>query len=296
MSRSEIRHISTSWCSTVFAAAKFKSVVSIWNFATRERLAEFPTILDFGGTRLAIDEFGTKCIAGAYQRKGVCCHRTQDGEALWQRPDLGRVQHISILPCQPAIACGFDHRSLEILSLSDGKTLQKIRGCRWLHSSPLEPVQFADKSAPELQSLDGSMIARIDRETFAILSVAFGLGVLAISEAGGPMTVFDTRNGKRLWRYHPPHGAHVVSLGYNIETQRFLAVEWPFKKGGEKRLIELGRDEGNPRTVAPLPESAVEEFCMRGTRLLGAPGWVLNTTTGEFEEPFLFPTIDENQE
>src|SRR5258708_6132927 len=129
MRDSAIRHLATSPSGNLIAAAEFKSRVSIWNLQTQVKLSEFETVLDFGGARLAIDEVGERCVAGAYRVHGIACYNTNNGELLWQRRDLKKVQWIAILPSQNEIACGFEIAPLQILSLDNGKTLQKLRGC-----------------------------------------------------------------------------------------------------------------------------------------------------------------------
>jgi outer membrane protein assembly factor BamB len=292
MKASSVRHLSASWSGPIFAAATFKSSVSIWNFETRAMVASFPTILDYGGTRLAIDETGARCVAGAYQRHGVSCYSVTDGRPIWHRSGMGRVQTITMLLLQSAIACGFNHRSLEILSLSDGRTLGRLRGCRSLLISPFGPVQLADKAQPELQTLDGSLIAKIRRQTFAILAAVFGPSSLVISEAGGPVSSFDLTSGTLVWRYHPPEGSHSVKLGFNRLTGNFMGVEWQFRSGGRHTLIILDSSSGEILSRILLLDSVVHQFLLEGTRLLGSSGWVLNTSTGHIEAPFTFPERD----
>src|SRR4029079_15018889 len=97
MQSSSIRHIATSPRGNYFAAAEFKSITSIWNIDNAEKLYEFPTVLDFGGSRLAITSDGTACIAGAYHVNGIVCYALPSGNVLWQRKDLKKVQRINVL-------------------------------------------------------------------------------------------------------------------------------------------------------------------------------------------------------
>ncbi len=291
MRDSAIRHIAASRCGNFVAVAEFESTVSIWNLATQTKQSEFKTVLDFGGTRLAIDEEGKRCVAGAYLVHGIACYDTETGEVLWHRKDLKKVQEIAILPSQTEIACGFEESPLQILSMRNGKTLQKIRGCKSLQVSPYEPVQLADKRKPMLETLDGSTIASLERESFAILSVVFGHGTVAISEAGGPIRCFKTSSGELLWRYGGPEGSHSVELGYDVKRRRFLSVEWPYEKGGKMTLIVFTPD-GKTEAKLPLGSSIVQDFCLSGSGLLSSSGWLLNTTTGKLIGHFDFPLRD----
>ncbi len=289
---SAIRHLAVSNSGNVFAAAEFKSAVSIWVLKDQRKIAEFTTVLDFGGSRLAIDGSGERCVAGAYQVNGIWCYNAKDGSVLWKRKDLKRVQRIYMLPSQSEIACGFADGPLHVLRMMDGKTLQTLRGCHSLRISPFEPVQLADKASPELQTLDGSRIAKFGRESFAILSLAFGHGTIAISEAAGPTRCFDTSQGRLLWRYRPPSGSHSLQLGYNSETRHFLGIEWPYEKGGIKTLLRLAAESGDVLNRFPIGNSIIEAFCASGTRLLSSSGWLLDTSTGKLVGEFEFPTKD----
>lgn len=290
MRDSAIRHLATSHSGNVFAAAEFKSVVSIWDLKDQKKISEFETVLDFGGTRLAIDGSGQHCVAGAYHVNGICCYRTEQGSVLWKRKDLKKVQRMWMLPSQSEIACAFEEGPLHVLRMTDGKTLQTIRGCRRLQISPFEPVQLADKAKPELQTLVGSRIAKFERESFSILSVVFGHGAIAISEAAGPTRCFDTVRGHLLWCYRAPKGNHSLKIGYNSETRHFLAIEWPYEKGGTKMLLTWAAESGNVVNRFPIGSSIIEAFCASGTRLLSSSGWLIDTSTGKLAGHFEFPT------
>jgi hypothetical protein len=289
MRGSAIRHLATSRSGSIFAAAKFKSVVSIWDLKDQKKISEFPTVLDFGGSRLAIDETGERCVAGAYSVNGIWCYNTREGSVVWNRKDLKKVQGIWMLPSQSEIACAFADEPLQVLRLSDGKTLQTLRSCHWLQISPFEPVQFAEKAKPELQTLDGSRIAQFERESFAILSVAFGHGVVAISEAAGPTRCFETAQGRQLWCYRAPKGNHFVELGYNSETRHFLGIEWAYERGGPKTLVVFDVESGKVVNKLHIGSSIIEEFCTSGTRLLSSSGWLIETSTGKLAGHFDFP-------
>lgn len=289
MTGSAIRHLASSWSGKFLAAAEFKSAVSVWSLETLKKLAQFDTILDFGGHRLAIGADGSRCVAGAYQVHGIACYDAQSGEKIWQRKDLKKVQTISISPGQSEVVCGFADGPLQILRIRDGKTLQKIRGCSDLQISPLEPVQMVDKAKPQLQTLDASTFARIERESFAILSVAFGHGAVAISEATGPVRCFETTTGRNLWRYKGPPGTHALELGYHFQLRRFLAVERPYEKGGIKTLLLLDAQTGKVEAKRPLDESATETFCSAGARLVSSDGWMIDSATGRLVGQFDFP-------
>src|SRR5207248_2897310 len=82
-----IRHLATSWSGSVIAAAEFERTVHVWDVAELRHLTTFPTIMDFGGTRLAITPDGKNCVAAAYHVEGVAAYAAPDGTEVWRRKD-----------------------------------------------------------------------------------------------------------------------------------------------------------------------------------------------------------------
>lgn len=66
-----IRHLSSSWSGSVIAAAEFERAVHLWDLSAEKHVATFPTIMDFGGRRLAVTPDGKNCIAAAYRFQGI---------------------------------------------------------------------------------------------------------------------------------------------------------------------------------------------------------------------------------
>ncbi len=285
---SAIRHLAASKSGKYVAAAEFESTVSIWNLETQTKESQFETVLDFG-KRLAIDESGTRFIAGAsYHVHRVACYDTKTGSLVWQRRDIRNVADIAILPSQNEVACGFGKNRVRILSIVDGSTLEEFTGYQQLYRSPYEPVQLVEKKFLFIETLDGTVITKIKRTSFAVLAVTFGHDAVTVSESGGPVRCFSTKSGELLWSYQSAEGSHSLVLGYHAELRRFLAVEWPFRNGGPKTLILFGRD-GIPEQKFVVGSSIVEEFCLSGSRLLSSSGWLIDTTTAKLAGHFDFP-------
>ena len=289
MKASAIRHLAVSNLGLRFAAAEFEKTVSIWDLETCQKQFEFQTVLDFGGSRLGIDNDARRCIAGAYNVHGIACYETITGSLIWQRKDLKKVQRISLTPNGSIAVCGFEEKPLHMLDMRDGKSLEKFRGCRRLVFSPYESFRFADKARPEIQNLEGRTIAKLGRETFAVLSVAFGLGYFTISESGGGVRCFEASTGKLIWRYKPQVGSHVLTLGYNPLAKTFMGVLWPYQKGGSKSLLVFDSSNGDVVNNFPLGSSSEEVFCLNGQRLLSSAGWLLDCSTEKVCGSFSFP-------
>ena len=93
----EIRHIATSFGGSRIAIAEFENHVQIFDHGNFELIAEFDTILDFGGNRLLISEDGQYCICGSWARHGIIGYDANTGEQIWQRKDLKKVQNIQLV-------------------------------------------------------------------------------------------------------------------------------------------------------------------------------------------------------
>jgi hypothetical protein len=297
MKASAIRLLATSWSGKYFAAAQRSSVakhnadVSIWNLETELKESEFPALMDFGGSRLAIDSEGSLCVATAFNLDGIACYSAKTGETVWQRGGLKRAQSVQISPSGYEVSCALEEGPTCVLSLHDGRTLRKIHNCKELWNSSFEAIhliQPADKTELKVRTLEGSTLFEIDRETFALLSAVFGHESLAISESGGPVRCFKTKTGDLLWRYDSPPGSHCLEVGYHSQFRRFLAVEWPSEKGGNKSLL-LFSDSGEVEAKVPLGSSSVEAFCLAGSHLLSSEGWLIETATGRLSKQFEFP-------
>ena len=91
MRDSAIRHLAACDGGSLIAAAHFESKVQIWDWHDARQIGELETILDFGGRRLALAAGGSICITGSWTQ-GLAAYLVPNGECLWRRSDLVRVQ------------------------------------------------------------------------------------------------------------------------------------------------------------------------------------------------------------
>jgi hypothetical protein len=289
-----VRHIATTWAGERVAVASFDRTVAVWDIGSASKVAEFETVLDFGGRRLAISPDGTRVIAGAYQRYGIAAYEASTGTEIWRRSDLKKVQRITISADGVAAYCGLAGRAEHVLSLSNGETLLKLRGVGDVHCSPFEPIALYDcKTRPAALRTGGDELrGRIPRITFAFLDVAFAPGYLATSESGGPVRCFRVSDAVEMWRYAPRSGVHALTLGYDETANVLQGVFWPFVRGGTMVLRRFCTATGQLNSESPIPDSAEQQFCCRGTLLLTWDGSLLETATGKVVEKLAFPDTE----
>lgn len=283
-----IRHVATSWSGSVIAAGEFERTVHVWDLAAARQLATFDTILDFGGTRLAITGDGKNCIAAAYHVEGVAAYSTSDGTETWRRKDLKKVQTVRVSLDERRVYCCFDEKSCQVLNRDTGKTMKTWAGVRDVWENPYQPVMLLEKRALVLQSPDERKITTVARETFAVLCVAFAPGLVCVSESGGPLRCLDTQTGEEHWRF-AEKGQHFLTLAFAEKAEAFVGVCWPYERGGSFRLLRFEPGSGQASVVTDLGQSGEFAFCQRGTRLLSSDGSVIDSATGRRESVLAFP-------
>jgi hypothetical protein len=286
-----IRHLASTWSGSVIAAAEFERTVHVWDVAAEKHLATFLTIMDFGGTRLAITADGKTCIAAAYQVEGIAGYAASDGTEVWRRKDLKKTQTLRVsLDGRRVYAC-FDNRSCQVLNRETGKTIETWAGVRDVLESPYQPIMLLEKRALVLQSPEGRKIATIPAESFAVLCVAFGPGLVCVSESGGPLRCLDVQTAEQRWRFQEK-GQHFLELAFSEQAQAFVGVCWPYERGGSFRLLRFEPQSGEMSVVTELGKAGEFEFCLRGTRLLSSDGSVMDSATGRCEGMLAFPVSE----
>jgi hypothetical protein len=104
--------------------------------------------------------------------------------------------------------------------------------------------------------------------------------VTALSESGGPLRCLKINSGQEMWKYTPPFGNHILHVGYCENYSRFLAIEWPYEKGGTKRFLQLSRKNGSILDYIDLGEPIDCCFAFSGKFLVTTSGDVMDTATG----------------
>ena len=281
-----IRHLAASYRGTHLAAAEFKSVVHLWDLRSRTQMNTIETTLDFGGTRLAISPDGEIIAVGAYRRHGIAVYRTIDGVELWRRKDLTKVQHLGFDRKGRDIFCSFEPSECQRLDVVSGETAGAIVGAKEVWESPWDSIELRQLRSQHFALIkDESPIGSIPKASFAALSVAFSPSEVCISEAGGPVRLFELSSGTQLWRYDPPQGVHFLEVSYSSVARRFMGVSWPFENGGAHVLSHFD-DEGAAHSVCELgPGKSVylSAFCMEGAKLVTNTGSVFSTDSGKVE-------------
>jgi hypothetical protein len=167
-----------------------------------------------------------------------------------------------------------------VLSRSTGQTINTLLGVRDVWESAQAPLTLLESRLLVLQATGGRTVAIVRPTTFAVLSVAFGPGLLVISESNGPVRCFETQKAKELWRYVPPVGHHVLQLAYAKTLESFAGISWPYEHGGTKRLLRFNSQSGVAETIADLGYVTETAFCKSGSYLVSSDGFIIEVASG----------------
>lgn len=277
-----IRCIATTWDGVWAAVATFEQHVAVWDLFEGRKVAEFDTIMDAGGRRLAVTADGRYVIAGAFNNHGVAAYDASNGRLLWQRKGLREVQYLTVLHDDKRVFAGLESRAGQLLNIADGATVQKHRGCSKLWHSPFEDVVLLEKPDQpfEFRTTGGALLGQVQPTTFGLIDAAFAPGRAIVSEATGPIRCFRTSDAEEVFRFTHVVGTHAMCAGFDEHGGAFQAVTWSYQHDGDHTLLRFDPRDGTRLAAHPLPTAADFDFCLRGSHLLMADGSLIHTATG----------------
>jgi hypothetical protein len=278
-----IRHIAVPLASAqTFVTADLAGNVTLWSMASKKRLAEVRTVLDFGGTRLAFVKEPEFCLLIAARFEGPLSAYDLSGRVLWSRKDLAGVQHVTQIPnrTEPLIGVGSEGQPYRVLAVFDGKEVIKLDKVSKIYSNP-GTMQIlatgADRSA-SLVGPDWKTIWKHPLKSFAVLHGWVSDRYVAYSEAAGGAYCFD-QDGALVWASNPEPKHHFLRIACDQEKETWTAVDWNYEKGGPKRLLKLS-EKGSAEPIATLEEPAETEFFATGECLITSNGSVFDSQSG----------------
>jgi hypothetical protein len=301
MQNSAIRALVTAGRGPVIAAAFFERTVQIWESYAATRLAEFDTVFDSGGHRLAISPKATVCVAASWRkgkRGGVACYDTRSGQVVWHRIDLGRVQGLRFTPAGDSLWCRVEGGPVLHLDASTGATLSSLRAVQDVIESPFSAHRLERRRGDF--RIVGDKTVRVAHTTFGLLDAAFGTDAVCLTEAGGPVRCLDCGAGNERWRYQPPAGHHVLTISHQADGC-FYGVQWEYEHGSSMKLIRLAPESGHMTEICNLKTSP-DAFSFGAGELITSSGDVISLTEGTIlrhldfpqrEYPDRPPTLDE---
>jgi outer membrane protein assembly factor BamB len=290
---SAIRCLAASKNSTRIAAALFEQRVQVWDLRSGTTVCDFNTVFSFGGSRLALDSSGERCVAAGWnggRSGGVACYETATGKQMWHRLDLRHIQRVRSSSTSGAFWCIPDSGRTRLLDSADGKELDFIVGLRDLFDSDYSKDLLLEKSKGDYILKNGKP-RNIPRLTSAILDATFGTQSVAISESGGPVRCIDSSTGKELWMFLPQKDSHVLNLWFRNADRNFYGVVWNYQRGGFRQLVKFDAESGKASTLCNL-DSWEEAYCPKLDCIVASNGELIELSKGTLLNRLGFPLKD----
>jgi len=280
----KIRHIAISPHGDLVALGEFENMVYVYNINKLRKVSEIKTILDFGGKRLAVSK--KMLIAGSWYG-GIVAYDIIKKSLLWQRKDLKKVQILKFNFKQDKIFALFNNESLQILDSKTGKTIEKIRNVINIYENPadseililkekkispniLKPYNVATYSLKRKE-----IISDVEDSYRGVLDLEFLPRGFVVSEVGGNLKIYLRR--KLFLEYKPKKGTHILKIGYNQAMKNLYWIEWPYEKGGYKKLVEFDISKGEIKRTKILDKnSSTEEFALNSSILIISTGEIID--------------------
>ena len=279
----KIRHVSTSFQGSIIAVAEFEKKVQIVDVLKKTVISEFETVLDFGGERLAITESGGICICGCWERFGICGYDTSTGNMIWQRKDLKKVQKIEIIRSNNnAVFAQFANGVSRFLDIKTGNDILELRGVKNYYESRFQPVTVYNRSGKiEITEREKhTILAKIQHQSFALLDVAFSTNSVLVSEAGGPISCYDTEKGELKWRLTRNASEHYVRVGFVEDIDAYICLSHPFEHMN-KKLIYINYNTGKIENQLDINQPIVAEFLFDDEFIVTSDRELIDVKTGK---------------
>ena len=270
-----------------FLTTDFSGRVSYWRGVSPEPVTTFGTTWSFGGRRLALggDAHQPVAVTAAWERHGVCAYDAGTGALLWQRKDVKRVQDLAAPPGSNVVTACSDDGPMQVLDLSDGSTLARVRGVRrcWagfdtpLVGEVLHGVVVIDT---------GNWTAVVRRTTpgwfkpaVAVSSTAALISAVQDQHPASAALRCLTLTGESVWQWDGPPDVLCHDLSWDATSSSWLGLLRDVTGATPDRLVRWSV-AGELTTVAEIGSTHAQAFVLGGARLLLSDGSAIDTASG----------------
>ena len=252
--------------SPFIAVVTWNGIVKLFDASSKQFVGEFSIHKNSGGVNVAISSNNKQCFCGTYYAWGLACFDIGTGQVVWHRKDLKRFYGLSFSKARNSLFAYFNGKSAIELNPTTGECLNSFRGVVEIHASPFdESLLLVDTKNFRLTDRSGDTLWSVQRESFAILDVAWSQDTVAISEVGADnpdgskagIRCFSL-HGELLWRYKGQN-THVDPLQFRQRTNSFIGVD--FTSGEACLLVELDKDSGKVSHQKIVPSLPHWGFC-----------------------------------
>lgn len=286
MRDSAIRHVSVCDERSLIAAALFESTVQIWNWDKAQQIGEFETVLDFGGRRLSLAVGGTICVTGSWGH-GLAAYSIPNGECLWRRPDLTKIQLLTTSASGQEIYCGFDKGPVAVVDGSTGAVSRTVRNALRLFSSRITRYELLQER--DRYRIMGEHESDIRAKSFTLHDAALSPDRVCLSEPDVGIRCIDVESGTQLW-HHPDLWTDHLALA--TKDFNFYCVAMMHTPPHDCSLVRLAPNLIECDQLAFLGPCWEAAFSPSGNVLVTMRGEVYETCTGRLLTQLDFPQCD----
>lgn len=281
---SAIRHLYGSDDTPLVAAAFFESVVQIWSVEDGQKLGEFPTVLDFGGRRLALADGGNLCVAASWDR-GLAAYSVPEGRILWHRTEFRQIQNVTCSRSGQEIFCSFDNGSTAVVAPHPGALLKRIDRAHRVICGRSDQVQLLVNARVNYH-INGPTSFDIPPLSFGLRDAAFSEYSVCISEPRAGIRCIDLVTQRTLWHHE---SIRTNWVAFCSEDHEFYCVATTDRPPHDCSLIRLAPRLLDCEQVAWLGPCWEASFFRRGTRLITMRGEIYETASGKLIRQLEFP-------
>lgn len=267
----KIRHIATSYNGNYVIFAEFEHQVQILDLKQKKIISSFDTIMDFGGSRLFINDKGNICVCGSFQKNRIRGYEVASGKVIWERKDLKQVQVLSkIRSDENAVFANFERLPSHLLNIETGEDLKVFRNVSEYFESKYQPLTLSYKGSniKLSQMQESSKPILLKKRSFGLLDVAFSKYSVLISECNMPLYCYDTLNGAQKWESPLNKDGNFLKLSYNEVLNQFIGISWSDNFKDNKILKYINIDNGVIEKEIMLSNALIAKFVYDGEMVI----------------------------
>lgn len=266
-SKKDIRHLATSYNGDKVSFAAFEYFVKIFDLKQNKIISSFETIMDFGGSRLFINDKGNICVCGSFKKNKLCGYEVASGKMIWERKDLKQVQVLlNIRSDENAVFANFERLPSHLLNIETGEDIKVFNNVNEYFESKYQPLNLCYKGSniklSEMQEFSKPVLLK--KRSFGLLDVAFSKFSVLISECNMPLYCYDTLNGAKKWESPLNEDGNFLKLSYNDFLNQFIGISWSANFKDNKILKYINIDNGVIEKEIMLSNALVAKFVYDG--------------------------------
>jgi hypothetical protein len=235
---------------------------------------------------LSLTAGGTTCVTGSWCH-GLAAYSLPNGECLWRRPDLTKIQLLTTSASGQEIYSGFDKGPVAAVDGSTEDVSRPVTNALRLFSSRITRYEL-------LQERDQYRITRehesdIPAKSFTLHDAALSPEAVCLSEPNVGIRCIEVKSGTQLWHHPDLWTDHLVLA---TKDSNFYCVAMMHTPPKDCSLVRLAPNLIECDQVASLGSCWEAAFSASGNVLVTMRGDVYDTCAGRLLAQLDFPQCD----